>query len=139
MLRTNADVTSLQAVLRYVELLQVEKLFCKQDGIDTRPIFHSSDAAIRGHVFCTFLATLLLQKCVGHLARAAGNKREWMTLLRKLDRLREARMGYGEKDWLIRTDATPADAAARATDVSAKTATAAPGQTTEPTTRSPKA
>src|SRR4029077_19761613 len=60
--RTNAKVTPLQAVLRYRDLLEVEDLFRRTKAImHTRPIFHSSDAAIRGHVFCSFLA-LSLQK-----------------------------------------------------------------------------
>jgi hypothetical protein len=37
----------------------------------TRPIFHSSDAAIRGHVFCSFLA-LSMQKHLDDLARQTG-------------------------------------------------------------------
>ncbi len=37
----------------------------------TRPIFHSSDAAIRGHVFCSFLA-LSMQKHLDDLMREAG-------------------------------------------------------------------
>jgi len=107
-LRTNADVSALQAVLRYRELLQVEQLFRQSKAVfDTRPIFHSSDAAIRGHVFCTFLA-LLLQKRLNDLARSAGSKVEWQTLLRELDQLSQARMRASDKDWLIRTDATPA-------------------------------
>ena len=110
-LRTNADVTPLQAVLRYRELLQVEQLFRQSKAVfDTRPIFHSSDAAIRGHVFCTFLA-LLLQKRLNDLARTAGSKVEWRTLLRELDQLSQARMRSSDKDWLIRSDATPAVAA----------------------------
>jgi hypothetical protein len=110
-LRTSANVTALQAVPRYRELLQVEQLFHQSKAtFDTRPIFHSSDEAIRGHVFCTFLA-LLLQKRVGDLAKAAANKVEWSTLLRELDRLGEARIRYGDKDWLGRTDATPGVAA----------------------------
>jgi transposase len=107
-LRCNADVTPLQAVLRYRELLRVEQLFRQSKAVfDTRPIFHSSDAAIRGHVFCTFLA-LLLQKRLNDLARTAGSKVEWRTLLRELDQLSQARMRSSDKDWLIRTDATPA-------------------------------
>jgi hypothetical protein len=48
-LRTNAKVTPLQAVIRYRELLQVESLFrAAKASFDTRPIFHQSDAAIRG-------------------------------------------------------------------------------------------
>jgi transposase len=51
-LRTNAKVTPLQAVLRYRDLLQVENLFLRTKAImRTRPIFHSSDAAIRGVLF----------------------------------------------------------------------------------------
>jgi hypothetical protein len=53
-LRTNARITPLQAVLRYRDLLQVEDLFRRAKAIlRTRPIYHSSDAAIRGHVFCS--------------------------------------------------------------------------------------
>ena len=36
--------------------------WCRAKAIlRTRPIYHSSDAAIRGHVFCSFLA-LMMQK-----------------------------------------------------------------------------
>ena len=67
-LRTNANVTPLQAVLRYRDLLQVENLFLRTKAImRTRPIFHSSDAAIRGHVFCSFLA-LAMQKYLDDLS-----------------------------------------------------------------------
>ena len=45
----------------------------------TRPIFHSSDAAIRGHVFCTFLA-LVMQKHLDDLATEAGTAPEWQPL-----------------------------------------------------------
>jgi hypothetical protein len=56
-LRTNARITPLQAVLRYRDLIQVEQLFRTAKALmRTRPIYHSSDAAIRGHVFCSFLA-----------------------------------------------------------------------------------
>ena len=61
-LRTNAKITPLHAVLRYRDLLKVENLFLRTKAVmRTRPIFHSSDAAIRGHVFCSFLA-LTMQK-----------------------------------------------------------------------------
>src|SRR4051794_7111076 len=94
-LRTNAHVTPLQAMLRYRELLAVETLFRKTKGVlRTRPIYHSSDAAIRGHVFCSFLA-LVLQKELDSLCRAKGVEVEWADLIRHLDRLQEASI---EKD-----------------------------------------
>jgi hypothetical protein len=94
-LRTNARVTPLQAVLRYRDLLQVEELFRRAKAVmRTRPIHHSSDAAIRGHVFCSFLA-LVVQKELADRCREAGIVVEWGDLLRDLDRLQEATI---EKD-----------------------------------------
>jgi Transposase DDE domain len=110
-LRTNARLTPLQAVLRYRELIRVEDLFRRAKALmNTRPIFHSCDAAIRGHVFCSFLA-LLLQKRLDDLAQAAGLILEWRALLRDLDRLQQLRIRHRDKDWLVRTDASPALAA----------------------------
>jgi len=104
-LRTNAKVTPLQAVLRYRDLLQVEELFRRTKAImRTRPIFHSSDAAIRGHVFCSFLA-LAMQKHLEDLMREAKIAPEWKELLRDLDRLQQIRIQHRGADWLVRTDA----------------------------------
>jgi hypothetical protein len=72
----------------------------------TRPIFHSSDAAIRGHVFCSFLA--LLMRAELNEIFGAGGVPEWSALLRELDRLQQVRLRHREVDWLVRTDATPA-------------------------------
>src|SRR5512145_3021532 len=69
----------------------------------TRPIFHSSDAAIRGHVFYSFLA-LAMQKYLEDLAREAGLAPEWKTLLRDLDRVAQVRIRHRDNDWLVRTD-----------------------------------
>lgn len=105
-LRTNAKITPLQAVLRYRGLLQVENLFLRTKAIlRTRPIFHSSDAAIRGHVFCSFLA-LTMQKNLEDLARQAGVVPEWKMLLRDLDCLQQVHMRHRDNDWLVRTDAS---------------------------------
>ena len=94
-LRTNARMTPLNAVLRYRELLRVEDLFRRAKAqMRTRPIYHSCDAAIRGHVFCSFLA-LVLQKELADRCRAAGVIVEWGDLIRDLDRLQEAAI---EKD-----------------------------------------
>jgi Transposase DDE domain len=110
-LRTNAKLTPLQAVLRYRDLLQVEDLFRRTKAVmRTRPIFHSSDAAIRGHVFCSFLA-LTMQKHLDDLLRQAGLSFEWKDLLRDLDRLAEVRIHHRGADWVVRTDAAQAVAA----------------------------
>ena len=83
-LRTNARIPPLQAVLRYRDLMQVEQLFRTAKALmRTRPIYHSSDAAIRGHVFCSFLA-LILRKELDERCRAAGFRPEWGDVLRDL-------------------------------------------------------
>ena len=94
-LRANARMTPLNAVLRYRELLMVEDLFRRAKAqLRTRPIYHSCDAAIRGHVFCSFLA-LVLRKELADRCRTAGVIVEWDDLIRDLDRLQEAAI---EKD-----------------------------------------
>jgi hypothetical protein len=107
-LRTNARVTPLQAMLRYRELLAVETLFRKTKGVlRTRPIYHSSDAAIRGHVFCSFLA-LVLQKELYERCKAADFTPEWGDMLRDLDRLQEVSLAKDGQQITLRTPATGA-------------------------------
>src|SRR3954454_9680690 len=90
-LRTNARIPPLQAVLRYRDLIQVEQLFRTAKALmRTRPIYHSSDAAIRGHVFCSFLA-LILRKELDERCRNADFRPEWGDVLRDLDRLQGKR------------------------------------------------
>lgn len=104
-LRTNTRLHPLQAMLRYRDLLQVEELFRKTKSVlRTRPIYHSSDAAIRGHVFCSFLA-LVLQDELLRRCRAAGLKPEWADVLRDLDRLQQGKVEQGGKTWQVRTEA----------------------------------
>jgi hypothetical protein len=105
-LRTNARITPLQAVLRYRDLLQVEDLFRTAKALmRTRPIYHSSDAAIRGHVFCSFLA-LVLRKELDACCRRAGFRPEWGDVLRDLDRLQEVEIAKDGQQVILRTPAT---------------------------------
>src|SRR6266566_868829 len=68
-LRTNTKITPLQVMLRYRDLLRVEQLRQAKAVLATRPIYHSSDMAIRGHVFCSFLALLLAKELEDRLHR----------------------------------------------------------------------
>ena len=92
-----------RAVLRYRDLLQVEDLFQRTKSLlRTRPIFHSSDAAIRGHVFCSFLA-LVVQKEIMDCCDKAGLCVEWADLMRDLDRLQQATVEKAGKRITVRT------------------------------------
>src|SRR3954454_16264029 len=105
-LRTTARITPLQAVLRYRDLIQVEQLFRTTKALmRTRPIYHSSDAAIRGHVFCSFLA-LILRKELDERCRKAGLRPEWGDVLRDLDRLQEMTISKDGRHITLRTPAT---------------------------------
>jgi hypothetical protein len=105
-LRTNAHITPLQAVLRYRDLLQVEDLFRTAKALmRTRPIYHSSDAAIRGHVFCSFLA-LVLRKDLDERCSKAAFRPEWADVLRDLDRLQEIEIDKDGRQITLRTPAT---------------------------------
>jgi hypothetical protein len=105
-LRSNARITPLQAVLRYRDLLQVEDLFRTAKALmRTRPIYHSSDAAIRGHVFCSFLA-LVLRKELDERCRDAAFRPEWADVLRDLDRLQEVEIDKDGRQITLRTPAT---------------------------------
>ena len=102
-LRTNARITPLQAVLRYRDLLQVEDLFRAAKALlRTRPIYHSSDAAIRGHVFCSFLA-LVLRKELDDRCRTMDFRPEWEEVRRDLDRLQEVEIAKDGKRLILRT------------------------------------
>jgi transposase len=109
-LRTNSRISPLLAMLRYRDLLRVEQLFrAAKSALRTRPIFHSSDAAIRGHVFCSFLA-LVLQKELADRVGKIGLQLEWDDVRRDLDRLQHATIKQEGKSWELRTEATGAAA-----------------------------
>jgi transposase len=105
-LRTNMRLDALAVMLRYRELLKVEDIFRTMKSIlDTRPIYHQTDAAIRGHVFCRFLALVLRKALEDHLV-AARIKPEWGALIRELDRLQEIETEQDGKRFLLRTPVT---------------------------------
>ena len=105
-LRTNTTLDPLSVMLRYRELLTVEQVFrTAKSLLATRPIFHQSDAAIRGHVFCSFLA-LVLRKDLEERLDAAKLKPEWAELLRDLDRLQEVEAVHQGKHFILRTPTT---------------------------------
>jgi hypothetical protein len=105
-LRTNMHLDALAVMLRYRELLKVEDIFRTAKSIlDTRPIYHQTDEAIRGHVFCSFLA-LVLRKALEDRLAAAHLKPEWGALIRQLDRLQEIETEQDDKHFVLRTPVT---------------------------------
>ena len=59
-LTTNTDLPAREVALKYKQLWMVEDVFRSMKSLlDTRPILHRCDEAIRGHLFCSFPALLL--------------------------------------------------------------------------------
>ena len=72
--------------------------------LETRPIYHKRDETIRGHVFCSFLAMVLLKELMGRL-EASGNTVEWQRLRDDLQDLQEVTVHTETKSFVIRTAA----------------------------------
>jgi hypothetical protein len=102
-LRTNSRMNMLSVALAYRELWRVEAIFRTAKSIlETRPIFHQSDAAIAGHLF--FLA-LLLRKELDERLTAAGVNAEWDDIVRDLDRVEPVIIEQGPKRFVLRAQA----------------------------------
>ena len=104
-LRTNTDLPTAEAALKYKQLWMVEHLFRSTKSIlETRPIWHKCDETIRGHVFCSFLA-LVLRKELEDRLEANGQKLEWAEITRDLVNLQYAQVEQDGKRFLLRSEA----------------------------------
>jgi transposase len=104
-LTSNMDMSAEQIALKYKELWMVESVFRQVKSIlETRPIYHKTDEAIRGHVFCSFLALVLRKELDRHL-ELSGMNYEWFDIKQDLNNLREVTIDDGGKEVTIRTEA----------------------------------
>src|SRR5512144_460232 len=107
-LRTNTRLSALQVVLRYRNLLAVEDAFKTTKALlPTRPIFHKTDAAIRGHVFVSFLALLLRKELIDRLAARRLKALEWQRIIDDLADLSEIEVEQDGRRALLRTAPGP--------------------------------
>jgi hypothetical protein len=70
--------------------------------LETRPIYHKCDATIRGHVFCSFLALMLLKELLARLQRR-GWQVEWERLRDDLDALEEMTIHTAGRSFVVRS------------------------------------
>ena len=97
------ELSASEVALRYKELWPVEQIFrAMKSTLQTRPIYHQSDAAIRGHVFCSFLALMLLKELQLRI-QAKGWKLEWNDIRRDLEALIEVEIADGTETYHLRT------------------------------------
>ena len=102
-LRTNTSLPAGEVAVQYKRLLLVEQLFrAAKTVLETRPIFHQWDATIRGHVFCSFLALVLMDELKRRLA-GQGLKLEWDVIRQDLQALDQIEVREGERWYLLRS------------------------------------
>jgi Transposase DDE domain len=107
-LRTSLSMSALAVVLRYRNLLTVEQSFLAAKALlTTRPVFHRTDAAIRGHVFCTFLALVLHKELLERLAAGGGAVPEWQCIVDDLLDLSAVEVEQDGRRALLRTAPRP--------------------------------
>jgi transposase len=103
-LQTNTNLTATEVALKYKELWQVEQVFREMKSIlNTRPIYHKTDDAIRGHVFCSFLA-LVLKKELNDRLEKMNLDLEWYDIKQDLDTLQEISLKEEDREYLVRTE-----------------------------------
>ena len=108
-LRTNASLSPLEAMLVYKQLWTVERTFrTTKSLLETRPIYHQRDETIRGHVACSFLALVLKKEMEDRLAAANGARASWPTVIADLDSLTETEVEQDGKRFLLRSAPRPA-------------------------------
>ena len=102
-LRTNTSLPAEEVAVQYKRLLLVERFFRDTKSLlTTRPIFHQWDATIRGHVFCSFLALVLVDELKRRLA-SQGLKLEWDVIRQDLQALDQAAVREGDQWYLLRS------------------------------------
>jgi len=102
-LQTDTERSAADCALRYKDLWMVEQSFRSVKSVlQTRPIYHKCDATIRGHMFCSFLALMLLKELLARLERR-GWRAEWERLREDLDALEEITVQTAGRSFVIRS------------------------------------
>ena len=102
-LRTNTNLPATEVAVQYKRLLLVEQFFrATKSLLETRPIFHQWDSTIRGHVFCSFIALVLMDELKRRLSDQ-GLKIEWDVIRQDLEALEQAKVREGEQWYLLRS------------------------------------
>ncbi len=103
-LRTNTKLPAVEVALKYKQLWMVEDIFRSVKSLlETRHIFHHHDETIRGHVFCSFLALVVLNELEARLDKRE-KRYEWAAIQQDLKALQEVEVEMEGRTWYLRTD-----------------------------------
>jgi transposase len=103
----NTTMSSAEVALTYKQLWMVESIFRSVKSVlATRPVFHQRDETIRGHVFCSFLALVLMKELQTRML-AREWEAEWAHVISDLDDLTETQFKASDgKRFIIRSEVT---------------------------------
>lgn len=102
-LRTNSSLPADEVAVQYKRLLMVEQFFrTSKSMLHTRPVFHQWDATIKGHVFCSFLALVLVDELKRRLKERDWDL-EWNDIWRDLQSLAEVEVSQEGDIYFLRT------------------------------------
>lgn len=97
---TSTDLPADEVALRYKELWRVKMIFRQTKSVlETRPIYHQSDASIMGHIFVSFLALVLMKELHSRIDSAL----EWDEIRQDIDALYEVEVAQDEKIFSLRS------------------------------------
>ncbi|MBI3453983.1 MAG: transposase [Rhodospirillales bacterium] len=104
-LETNSKLPFHEVALRYRQIGRVEDVFkSAKIVLESQPVYYSNDAAIRGHLFCSFLAMVVRKEMEDRLA-VAGQRLDWRDVVRDLDRIVETEIVGEGKRFILRNQA----------------------------------
>jgi transposase len=103
-LQTDMDLSASETALQYKELWMVEAIFRTMKTIlETRPVYHKCDETIRGHVFCSYLALVLVKELFIDMEKRGWTGIEWDRLKDDLDDLEEITVQNQGQTFTIRS------------------------------------
>ncbi|MDR3211147.1 MAG: IS1634 family transposase [Planctomycetota bacterium] len=109
---SSQDMTPADIARKYKQLIMVEDIFRQHKSLlDTRPVFHRYDDTIRGHVWLSFLAVSLRKELRDRLEKKRKKdeqRLEWAEIIAGLETLQEAEVEFGNKRFILRSEAKPA-------------------------------
>lgn len=104
-LRTTSTLEAADVAEAYKQLWRVEDIFRSMKSLlETRPIYHRTDEAIPGHLFCSFLALRLRAELEARLAENAESF-ERASVVHDLDQLKEVEVEKQGTRFVLRTAA----------------------------------
>jgi len=103
-LTTNTEIKAGEVAVTYKNLLLVEQAFRGlKDILATKPVYHRTSDNTKGHVFCSYLALLLIIELRRKL-KVEDDVPPWPEVIRDLRSLQAIKLEVDGKTFLLRSD-----------------------------------